>query len=85
MTMSASWRRLSYFRKALSEIRVERESTTEGRRDKRGTPHEPQVIEMTWVPACRSVGPRAATNELPYDFNADCGTGAKFRYEEEAR
>ena len=85
MTMSASWRELACSRKDLTEMRVERESTTEGRRDKRGTPPEPQVIEMTWVPACRSVGPRAAADELSCDFNAVCGTAAGSRNEEGAR
>lgn len=85
MTKSASWRRLACIRKDLMEMRAERESTTEGRRDKRGTPREPQVIEMTWVPACRSVGPRAAANVLSCDFNAVRGTAAEFRDEEAAR
>ncbi|WP_271604457.1 MULTISPECIES: hypothetical protein [unclassified Bradyrhizobium] len=31
-----------------------------GRRDKRGSPVEPQAIGMAWVLACRSVGARAA-------------------------
>jgi hypothetical protein len=31
-----------------------------GRRDKRGSPVEPQAIDMAWVLACRSVGARAA-------------------------
>jgi len=34
--------------------------TTAGRRDKRGSPVEPQAIDMAWVLACRSVGARAA-------------------------
>ena len=72
MITNASWRRLAYSRKDLTEMHAERESTTEGRRDKRGTPREPQVIEMTWVPACRSVGARAAPwifkNEINYIF-----------------
>ena len=85
MITNASWRRLAYSRKDLTEMHAERESTTEGRRDKRGTPREPQVIEMTWVPACRSVGPRAAANELSCGFNAVCGTAAEFRDEEAAR
>jgi hypothetical protein len=38
----------------------DRETTTAGRRDKRGSPVEPQAIDMAWVPACRSVGARAA-------------------------
>jgi hypothetical protein len=35
-------------------------TTTAGRRDKRGSPVEPQAIGMAWVLACRSVGARAA-------------------------
>ena len=35
-------------------------NTTAGRRDKRGSPVEPQAIDMAWVRACRSVGARAA-------------------------
>jgi hypothetical protein len=35
-------------------------NTTAGRRDKRGSPVEPQAIDMAWVLACRSVGARAA-------------------------
>ncbi|RXG87217.1 hypothetical protein, partial [Bradyrhizobium zhanjiangense] len=31
-----------------------------GRRDKRGSPVEPQAIGMAWVLACQSVGARAA-------------------------
>jgi hypothetical protein len=34
--------------------------TTSGRRDKRGSPVEQQAIGMAWVPACQSVGARAA-------------------------
>jgi hypothetical protein len=34
--------------------------TTAGRRDKRGSPVEPQAIGMAWVLPCRSVGARAA-------------------------
>jgi hypothetical protein len=37
-----------------------RETTTAGRRDKRGSPVEPQAIGMAWVLACRLVGARAA-------------------------
>ena len=40
-------------------------TTTAGRRDKRGSPVEPQAIDMAWVRACRSVGARAA----PWIFN----------------
>jgi len=38
----------------------DRETTTAGRRDKRGSPVELQAIGMAWVLACRSVGARAA-------------------------
>jgi hypothetical protein len=38
----------------------DRENTTAGRRDKRGSPAEPQAIDLAWVRACRSVGARAA-------------------------
>jgi hypothetical protein len=34
--------------------------TTTGRRDKRGSPVEPQAIGMAWVLPCRTVGARAA-------------------------
>jgi len=36
------------------------ENAMAGRRDKRGSPVEPQAIDMAWVTACRSVGARAA-------------------------
>lgn len=47
-----------------------------GRRDKRGSLVEPQAIDMTWVPACRSVGARAApcilTNAIKGFFGTAC-------------
>jgi hypothetical protein len=47
-----------------------------GRRDKRGSPLEPQAIDMAWVPACRSVGARAAlyilTNAIKGLFGTVC-------------
>jgi hypothetical protein len=39
-------------------------STKGRRRDKRGSPVEPQAIGMAWVLACRSVGARAAPGVL---------------------
>lgn len=39
-------------------------STRVGRRDKRGSPVEPQAIGMAWVLACRPVGARAAPCSL---------------------
>ncbi|OSI79996.1 hypothetical protein BSZ21_00970 [Bradyrhizobium canariense] len=47
-----------------------------GRRDKRGSPVEPQAIGMAWVLACRSVGARAApcilTNAIKGLFGTVC-------------
>ncbi len=51
-------------------------STTGRRRDKRGSPVEPQAIDMTWVLPCRSVGARAApcilTNAIKGFFGTAC-------------
>ena len=43
-----------------AETRGQWGNTTAGRRDKRGSPVEPQAIGMAWVLPCRSVGTRAA-------------------------
>ena len=47
-----------------------------GRRDKRGSPVEPQAIDMAWVLACRPVGTRAAlcilTNAIKGIFGTMC-------------
>ena len=48
--------------------------TTAGRRDKRGSPVEPQAIGMAWVLPCRSVGARAAPNVFASEFNNVFGT-----------
>ena len=48
--------------------------TTAGRRDKRGSPAEPQAIGMAWVLPCRSVGARAAPNVFANEFNNVFGT-----------
>ena len=45
-----------------------------GRRDKRGSPVEPQAIDMAWVLPCRSVGARAAPNVFANEFNNVFGT-----------
>lgn len=52
----------------------DRENTTAGRRDKRGSPVEPQAIDMAWVPACRSVGVRAAPKIFTRRFKHVLGT-----------
>ena len=48
------------YRKRSQTVGGGREATTAGRRDKRGSPVEPQAIGMAWVLACRSVGARVA-------------------------
>lgn len=53
-------------------------STTEGGQDKRGSPVVIQAIDMACLPACRSVGARAALDSLCKDFNAVLGTGRLF-------
>ena len=49
-------------------------NTTAGRRDKRGSPVEPQAIGMAWVLACRSVGARAAPYILTNTIKRVFGT-----------
>lgn len=70
------------YRKRSEAVRGDRETTTAGRRDKRGSPVEPQAIDMAWVLACRSVGARAApcilTNAIKGVFGTVC---AFFRWE----
>jgi len=53
-------------------------NTTAGRRDKRGSPVEPQAIGMAWVLPCRSVGARAAPNVFANEFNSAFGTVRDF-------
>ncbi|MCK1463115.1 hypothetical protein IVB34_33355 [Bradyrhizobium sp. 2] len=45
-----------------------------GRRDKSGSPVEPQAIGMAWVRPCRSVGARAAPDAFANEFNSVFGT-----------
>jgi hypothetical protein len=52
--------------------------TTAGRRDKRGSPVEPQAIDMAWVRACRSVGARAAPWILNNEIKDAFGTVRAF-------
>ena len=60
MTECASWHALVFAGEEWAERRGQWGGTTAGRRDKRGSPVEPQAIDMAWVLACRSVGARAA-------------------------
>lgn len=55
-----------------------RETTTAGRRDKRGSPGEPQAIGMAWVLPCRSVGARAAPCILNNAIKDNFGTVGAF-------
>lgn len=57
-----------------AERRGQWEGTTAGRQDKRGSPVEPQAIGMAWVPACRSVGARAAPSIFSNAINSNFGT-----------
>ena len=65
---------------ALSERRAGfgRLRTTVGRRDKRGSPVEPQAIGMAWVLPCRSVGARAAPCILSNAIKGILGTVGAF-------
>jgi hypothetical protein len=57
---------------------IDRENTTARRRDKRGSPVEPQAIDMAWVLACRSVGARAARWILANAIKGVFGTVCAF-------
>jgi hypothetical protein len=74
MTKSAGSLAMACFSEQLAEEPGPWRGTTVGRRDKRGSPVEPQAIDMAWVPACRSVGARAAPNAFTSSFNAVFGT-----------
>jgi hypothetical protein len=53
-------------------------NTTAGRRDKSGSPVEPQAIAMAWVLPCRSVGARAAPDAFANEFKNVFGTVREF-------
>ncbi|OKO92431.1 hypothetical protein AC629_00635 [Bradyrhizobium sp. NAS80.1] len=76
MTGRAKWQAMACFSEQLAEEREQWAGTTAGGRDKRGSPVEPQVIDMACVPACRSVGARAApcilTNAIKGVFGTVC-------------
>ncbi|UEM16737.1 hypothetical protein J4G43_022500 [Bradyrhizobium barranii subsp. barranii] len=57
-------------------------NTTAGRRDKSGSPVEPQAIGMAWVRPCRSVVARAALDAFSNEFNNVFGTVRDFMAEE---
>ena len=60
MIECASWHAVACSGEEWAETRGQWGGTTAGRRDKRGSPVEPQAIGMAWVPACQSVEARAA-------------------------
>ena len=74
MTECASSRALASSGEEWTERRGQWGGTTAGRRDKRGSPVEPQAIDMAWVPACRSVGARAAPDAFANEFSSVFGT-----------
>ena len=78
MTECASWLAIACPREEWMEARGQWGGTTAGRRDKRGSPVEPQAIDMAWVPACRSVGARAAPCVLMNAINDIFGTVGAF-------
>ena len=63
-----------------AERRAQWGGTTAGRRDKRGSPVEPQAIGMAWVPACRSVGARAAPCSFDNAIKDILGTVGAFAF-----
>lgn len=78
MTECASSHALACPREEWAETRGQLGNTTAGRRDKRGSPVEPQAIDMTWVLACRSVGARAAPSVFNSAIKTIFGTVGAF-------
>lgn len=74
MTRRAGWQTVACFSEQLAEERGQRAGTTAGRRDKRGSPVEPQAIGMAWVLACRSVEARAVPEVFARRFREVFGT-----------
>lgn len=74
MIVGAGRRGIARRWKAMAVVWGWRDTTTNGRQDKRGSPVEPQAIDMAWVPACRSVGAHAAACSLGSDFKGVSGT-----------
>ena len=78
MSQCASWHALARTGEEWAERREQWGGTTAGRRDKRGSPVEPQAIDMAWVLACRSVGARAAPYVLINAIKGIFGTVGAF-------
>ena len=84
MSAIAFQRALAYPRKGWTGKRDVRETTTNRRRDKRGTPDRPQAIGMACVLPCRLVVGGAASSGFVKDFKAVSGTMGLGRNEESA-
>jgi hypothetical protein len=78
MTEYASSLALACSGEEWAERRMQWGGTTAGRRDKSGSPLEPQAIGMAWVQPCRSVGARAAPEAFANEFNSVFGTARDF-------
>jgi hypothetical protein len=78
MIECASWHAVAYVGDEWAERRARWAGTTVGRRDKRGSPVEPQAVGMAWVLACRSVGARAAPCILSKAIKDNFGTVGDF-------
>jgi hypothetical protein len=82
MTGCAAWRAMACSGMEWLGRREQQGSTTAGRRDKSGSPLEPQAIDMAWVRACRSVGARAAPEAFANELNSVFGTVRDFTFVE---
>lgn len=82
MSAIACWRDMACIRRSWAGEYGERKTTTDRRRDKRGSPDEPQAIGMAWVPACWSVGTRAVVGDFTKDLSDVFGTASRGRKEE---
>ena len=74
MTECSSWHALARSGEEWAEVREQWGGTTAGRRDKSGSPVEPQAIGMAWVRPCRSVGVRAVPDAFAKEFKNVFGT-----------
>jgi hypothetical protein len=76
MTGCAVWRAMACSRVEWPGRGEQQGGTTPGRRDKSGSPVEPQAVGMAWVLPCRSVEARAAPNVFANEFNYVFGTAS---------
>lgn len=82
MSGFAAWRAMACSRVEWPGRGEQQGSTTAGRRDKSGSPREPQAIGMAWVRPCRSVGARAAPDAFFNEFKNVFGTVRDFMFAE---